>query len=110
MRSRYAAYRGGLVDYIIETTDPNGEAYEHDLNSWRVQLEQHCRQTRYSQLQILDAPDADVDVDVGFVTFRVAFTQGESTDGFVERSEFRRVQGVWLYFRGQLGKSATGVA
>lgn len=108
MRSRYAAYRVGLVDYIIETTDPNGEAYEQDINSWRANLEQHCGQTRYSQLQILDAPDADG--DIGFVTFRVAFTQGASSDGFVERSEFRRVQGVWFYSRGQLGESATGIS
>lgn len=105
MRSRYCAFRAGLVDYIIKTTDPDGEAYRPDIDVWRRELVHHCNQTRYTRLQILDAPDAAG--DIGYVTFRVAFTQGDERDGFTEQSEFRRVNGIWLYARGQIRASVS---
>jgi SEC-C motif-containing protein len=98
MRSRYAAYAKGLVDYVIDTTDPAGPHFERDREAWAAALRAYCEHTRFDGLDILEA--AEPDGDVGFVTFRARITQGGRDATFEERSRFRRVDGRWLYAEG----------
>lgn len=99
MRSRYAAYCLGLVDYLIETTDPDGEAWGGPVERWRGELETSCRDTEYTGLEVLEA---GADEDVGWVRFRARYRVPHGERAFHERSEFRRVEGRWLYHAGEV--------
>ena len=93
MRSRYAAYRKGLHDYIIETTDPTGPHWMDDRAAWRQGLEQFTANTRFQDLTIL-GHDAD------HVTFRATLEQMGQDASFTETSRFICVDGRWLYHSG----------
>ena len=99
MRSRFAAYAKCLVDYVVETTDPEGPQWEGDLATWRERIAAFCEGTRFVGLDILDAPPASG--DEGFVTFRAVLTQGGRDATFAERSRFTRVDGRWRYHSGE---------
>jgi len=98
MRSRYAAYVTGAVDYVIETTDPTGPQHHPDRAAWAREVEAFCRATRFEGLEVLDAPAPEG--DRGWVTFRARLTRDGHDVSFAERSEFRRREGRWLYFAG----------
>ena len=98
MRSRYAAYATGNVEYIIQTTDPTGPHFNPDQTLWRAELAKFCETTRFVGLTIVDAPDAQG--DDGTVTFRAELVQQGQSAGFTEMSIFRRVDGRWLYVSG----------
>ena len=99
MRSRFAAYAKGLVEYIADTTDPAGPHFEADRDTWLGSLTTFCRGTSFDGLDILDAPEPQG--DEAFVTFRAHLTQRGRDVSFVERSRFRRVDGRWLYTEGE---------
>jgi len=95
MRSRYAAYAKGLVDYIIETTDPLGDHWQDDETAWREELKAFSAQTRFEGLVILDAPPPSG--DVATVTFRTTLKRNGQPVGFEEKSLFRREESRWFY-------------
>ncbi len=97
MRSRFAAYALGLVDYIIATTHPDGEAFEADEAAWRASIGAFCAATRFEGLVIEDAgdlPDGDA-----WVTFTARLTQKGHDASFTEKSRFRRHDGRWCYLQ-----------
>jgi SEC-C motif-containing protein len=101
MRSRYAAYARGLVDYVIATTDPDGPAWEGrgtDLGVWRASIQRFARGTRFTGLEILEAP-APLG-PTGTVTFRARLLQGGGDASFSERSRFTHRGGNWRYHSG----------
>lgn len=105
MRSRYAAYALGLVDCVMHTTHPDGPHSRADRERWAGELRAFCEGTRFRGLRVLEASQ---DGDAGEVLFRAALSQppaGPSARdaSFTERSEFRRVDGRWLYYRGEPG-------
>lgn len=106
MRSRFAAYAKGLVDYVVETTDPEGPQWEPDRAGWRERIAAFCAATRFVGLAILDAPPPSG--DEGFVTFRAVLTQGGRDATFTERSRFLRVDGRWRYHSGERLPEAAG--
>lgn len=99
MRSRYAAYARGLVDYIIATTDPAGPQWDPDTEGWRARILAFCQDTRFEGLRILDAPPPGT--DEGFVTFEATLIQDGRNASFTERSRFVRVEGTWRYSSGE---------
>jgi len=99
MRSRYAAYAKGLVDYVIATTAPDGPQWEADRATWHERIAAFGAGTRFVGLVIVDAPAPSG--DEGFVTFRAVLTQGDRDATFTERSRFVRVDGRWLYHSGE---------
>lgn len=99
MRSRYAAYASGNVDYIVRTTHPDSPHADPDHAAWRDALRAFCTATRFEGLSILDAPPAEG--DRGTVTFRAALRQGDVDASFEERSRFVRVDGRWMYLNGE---------
>lgn len=99
MRSRYAAYAKGEVDYIIETTDPEGEAWEEDEAEWREDIRRFGRDTEFLGVEILDSSIED---DTGQVRFRAKLRAGGRDASFVETSEFVRRDRQWLYSSGEV--------
>ncbi len=81
MRSRYAAYALGLVDYIVQT-----QAMEGDLAA----IESFCTQTEFRDLKI-------VRVEPTHVTFHATLFQGGHDLSFTERSAFERRGEGWIY-------------
>ncbi|MEM8859511.1 MAG: YchJ family metal-binding protein [Chloroflexota bacterium] len=93
MRSRYAAYALGLVDYVMDTTDPKGSKYKSPREKWRADLISFCKSTQFLGLEILSSSE-------NMVTFKVNLVQHGKPSPFVERSIFTRPNGRWLYFDG----------
>jgi SEC-C motif-containing protein len=98
MRSRYAAYAKGLVDYIIDTTDPEGPRWREEREAWRSEIEVFCVHTRFDGLAILDAPPPAG--DHGTVTFRATLSRNGQDVSFAEKSTFRRFDRRWYYVDG----------
>ena len=98
MRSRYCAYALGLTDYIQRTTDPSGPHHRHDTEAWTAELQAFSTGTRFTGLDILEAPEPDG--DEGTVTFHAGLCRDGRDVGFAERSRFYRVDGHWLYHDG----------
>jgi SEC-C motif-containing protein len=100
MKSRYTAYALGLVDYIIETTDPEGDAWEHDHDPWRASIEAFSERNEFLGVRIVDH---EVDGDSGMVHFEARLRDESGGDAtFEERSSFVRRDGRWLYSSGDV--------
>lgn len=95
MRSRYAAYAVGDVDYVLATTDPEGPQFEPDRAAWARSIADFSRATRFEQLEIRAvSPITD---ERGEVEFFARLSRGGEDVSFVERSLFVRRDGRWLY-------------
>lgn len=97
MRSRYAAYAAGEVEYILATTDPDGPQFRADRPAWVADVQSFCDTTEFLGLDVLAASQ---DGDRGVVTFRARLSQGGRDASFAERSTFVRSDGRWLYSEG----------
>lgn len=97
MRSRYAAYAMGNVDYIMATTHPDGEHYQTDAAAWAESLRVFSAATRFKGLRILEHIDGE---DEGWVTFRAELTQQGADVSFTENSRFEKSDGRWAYHSG----------
>lgn len=96
MRSRYAAYASGLVDYILDTTAP-GPQFVEDRDIWRDQVRSFCRHTVFLRLQVTEHVE---EADRAFVTFYATLEQAGRDVSIGERSRFVRVDGRWCYHSG----------
>jgi SEC-C motif domain protein len=94
MRSRYAAYALGLVEYIIDTTDPDGPQARADRRAWAVDVQGFIDDTTFVGLEVLGSGS---DGDDGWVRFKALLKQGGRDASFTERSAFARRGGRWLY-------------
>ncbi len=101
MRSRYAAYARGEVDYIVKTTDPDGPAWHEPEAEWRADIRKFGEDVQFLGVDILDS-DLDDDAGTGEVRFRAKLRADGRDVSFVERSEFVRRDGRWLYTAGDL--------
>jgi SEC-C motif-containing protein len=98
MRSRYSAYARGLVDYVVATTDPEGEAWGRDEAAWREDVAAFCAANRFEGVDVIEARvDGAGEGGQGWVTFRARLRQGSADATFVERSRFVLRGGRWLY-------------
>ena len=99
MRSRYTAYAIGLADFIIETTDPKGDQWEHDRENWLDDIRVFSQTTRFQELTILETEM--VSENEGFVAFRARLEQAGADASFAERSRFVKGESGWLYVDGK---------
>ncbi|TNE92088.1 MAG: zinc chelation protein SecC [Deltaproteobacteria bacterium] len=97
MRSRYAAYAKGMVDYVLDTTAP-GPMQQDDRAAWADQVRQFSAGTRFLGLRIAEHVDGE---EEAFVTFFCTLEQGGRDASFGERSRFVKVGGRWAYHSGQ---------
>lgn len=109
MKSRYTAYALGLVDYIIDTTDPDGGAWEADETRWRASIKEFGQTFEFTGVEILDEatePGKSRDGEQATVTFRAGLRASGRDESFVETSSFRTRDGRWLYVSGDVDQSA----
>lgn len=97
MRSRYAAYALGLVEYVLDTTDPHGPQAQRDRVSWAADVGEFSRTTRFEGLELLGSGERG---DEGWVRFRAVLTRAGRDASFTEKSAFVRRDGRWLYVSG----------
>lgn len=105
MRSRYAAYALGLVDYILATTDPTGPQVRAPRDEWAREVLAFCAGTVFEGLEIVDTYAED---SRGWVTFRARLRQGGADASFGEQSLFHRRDGRWLYHSGEPRPTTVG--
>ncbi len=98
VRSRYCAYARQLVDYIIDTTDPDGAAWQEPIDQWRKDIANFGQKMQFSGVEILSA---EVDENRATVTFRATLRRRRRDASFTEVSQFVRRAGRWLYSEGQ---------
>ncbi len=101
MRSRYAAFAAGEVDYLWKTLHPDHEDRAAPKATVLAALREACRVNRYTGLTIKGEtpPDAEGVATVTFVA-RV-FRKGRDVS-FGERSMFARTSDGWRYLAGEL--------
>ncbi len=99
MRSRFSAYALGLIDYIVQTTDPKGERYETNTDIWRQNIQAFSANTAFNDLKILEV--GMIEGEVGTVTFSAVLMQDDTDVSFTERSLFTHRDGKWLYTSGE---------
>lgn len=88
MRSRYAAYALGKIDYIMKTTH---RAYRKNVYG---KLQRFCENTQFEGLEIIeDLPG----VREAFVTFKATLSQDGKDCSFIEKSRFLLEKGKWYY-------------
>ena len=95
MRSRYAAYAMGKVNYIMRTTHPNGRRGKTDKEAWRQSLKQFCQITGFMGLQIF--AEETLSEYRATVTFRAILIQDGRDASFAECSLFEKKNGRWMY-------------
>jgi SEC-C motif-containing protein len=94
MRSRYSAYALGKADYILNTTHPHSPYYEKDRNSWKRAILQFCKNTQFLRLEILSFEE-------NWVHFIAHLSHGKLD----EKSFFEKLDGKWLYLKGEIHHS-----
>jgi SEC-C motif-containing protein len=96
MRSRYAAYVEGDVDYILATHDPE-RVDEVDRSS----TETWSKQSEWLGLEILGTEQGTETDDSGIVEFSARYKLRGVTTSHRERAEFRKIEGRWYFVDGQ---------
>ena len=100
MRSRYTAYARGDADYLQRTSA--GAAL---LGFDRADVESSFRSTEWLALEIQKIEAGQALDATGHVTFTARFRQNGEVHSLSERSEFRRIDGVWRYLSGDAVRS-----
>ena len=96
MRSRYAAYALGNVDYILKTHDPN-TAKDVDRNSTEV----WSKSSTWLGLEILKTEGGEPKDEAGTVEFVARYKLKGVTVNHRERASFRKHEGHWVFVDGQ---------
>jgi peptide deformylase len=99
MRSRYSAYALSVIDYVIETTHPGSPQYSENKSQWAKAISEFCAHTEFRKLEILGSQERGT---FGTVTFVAHLFQKGKDVSYTERSYFEKINGRWLYLRGQL--------
>ena len=92
LRSRYAAYVKGEVDYVIAST---AAIARPTLD--RPELVAYCRGLMGIRLKIIGTQDGGKDDEVGFVEFRANLRVRGKSVIRAENSRFEREDGRWVY-------------
>ncbi len=104
MRSRYAAYVAGDIDYLMETRDPSTATAEE-----RASIAKWSRQAQWLGLEVIATELGGVQDDTGTVEFVARFVFDGVAQVQHERSRFRRIRGRWHYVGGDMVKPSTVV-
>jgi len=96
MRSRYAAFVVGDLDYLQKTS-----AGEAALKFNRAELALSLPDTQWLGLEIIATEAGQPGDNRGSVTFKARFRENGRLHVQGERSEFRRVGGEWRYVSGE---------
>lgn len=106
MRSRYAAFAAGLVDYLIDTLHPEHEDAKLDRAVVAASFRSTVEGFKFTGLRIVEADETFVDGPTVTFVARL-FTRGVD-HSFAERSLFGWVDGRVLYKKGLWTRDAKG--
>lgn len=99
MRSRYAAFATGNVDYILKTHDPDtvGQIDKAATARW-------ARESKWLALEVLKVEGGAATDTAGTVDFMARYSTGPTTTEHRERAVFRRLGGNtggrWVFVDG----------
>ncbi len=97
MRSRYSAYVLHLVDYLLHSHHPR----QHGKNE-REKVKQAAEGVHFYRLEILSQAQGQAEDKIGKVEFKAFYRQGNEVGCIHENSRFKRYQGRWVYFDGEM--------
>ncbi len=92
MRSRYAAYALGRLDYVFRTWHPRTRPPDVDPTPG----------LRWTGLKVLSTEGGADGAEAGMVEFEAAYVTGQGPGTLHERSRFVRRAGRWVYLDGEV--------
>lgn len=95
MRSRYTAYARGNIDWVIESTLPEGRQFVD-----RSATEQWSKKATWHRLEILSTQEGGADDAEGIVDFKAYYTLAGEDITHHEIASFRKVDGSWYFVDG----------
>ncbi len=96
MRARYSAYVKQETEYIFHTTHPSRRQPDS-----RQVIEEWALATTWRDLKIISTEGGGPEDDTGIVEFIADFTEKGKDGKHHERAEFRRENGVWMFYDGK---------
>jgi SEC-C motif-containing protein len=99
LRSRYAAYGLGLVDYLWRTLHPEHEDRAHPRDAVLRELRLSARSYRYTGLTVLERRAQDAEGIARVLFLARVFERGQDRS-FVEVSHFAHDGVGWRYLSG----------
>lgn len=104
MRSRYAAFTIGDIDYIEKTCTENaGQLFN------RADMERSLPDVDWLGIEIRDTLGGEDGDDFGTVNFTVRYRYNGRDFNQVENASFQRVDGVWLYDQSEINPKSPPV-
>lgn len=100
MRSRYAAFVKGAIEYLIITHDPQTVS-----TTARTSLERFARAAAWHGLEIVATVRGGEDDSDGIVEFIARGAINGLAFAQRERSRFRKLDGRWLYIDGTMKRA-----
>lgn len=97
VRARYSGYALQLSDFIMETTHPDNEGYDSNIDNWRVRVDAYCLRNLFLDLEIVSAEDDKVSY-----WYEMASLFSEGITEVKEDCIFAKVDGEWKYLSGEL--------
>ena len=97
MRSRYAAFVFGLVEYLFETTHPN-----YRTKHLKEEIAVTCKGVAWTKLEVVEVWQGRESDKVGKVSFRASYMQDGHEGLHVEHSRFKRFGKAWMYVDGEV--------
>ena len=97
MRSRYAAYVVGAIDYLIDTHAPSTR-----IDVARPAIEDYIANTTWHGLEIVATERGAADDTTGYVEFIARGTSRGKPFAQREKSRFRKHAGRWFYVDGKV--------
>jgi len=97
MRSRYAAYVLGLVDYLVATTHPS-KRYKDLATSFQRTFES----IQWMGLEVCGTSQGGAGEKTGKVEFKASYVQNGKHSVHHEHSRFKRHADAWHYLDGKI--------
>ena len=98
MKSRFSAYAFEQSEYIIKTTYKDNPDFSTNISVWKEEIEMFSKNTNFEKLEILNFEESDFEA---FVTFKATLFQNNNDISFIEKSKFKKLDGIWLYVDGE---------
>lgn len=96
MRSRFTAYALAKADYLIATT-----AAEKRGELDREELKGYCKTVRCVSLKVVSKEQGGPGDETGIVTFHASLQVNGKRHLHIEKSQFVREEGRWMYVDGE---------
>lgn len=97
MRARYSAYAKGAIDFIIDSTHSSQRE-----NNDREEIRRWSQNSQWDGLEIIRTENGGADDDSGIVEFIARYHDRGISMEHHEVAEFRREDGDWYFYDGQL--------